>query len=112
MSLLMWHITFRRVLKASSLPILKAMAPAAGAGLAGALTGWGVQALLPAGTPVLVALVAVGGISTLVAVGLLVATDARVVGLLRRLRTRLRRRTDRPDHTTVPAEEAATTAAV
>jgi PST family polysaccharide transporter len=110
MSLLMWHITFRRVLKASSLPILKAMAPAAGSGLVGALTGWGVQALLPTGTPVLVALVAVGGMSTLVAVGLLVATDARVVGLLRRLRTRLRRRTDQPDNTTVPAEEAATTA--
>jgi O-antigen/teichoic acid export membrane protein len=93
---LMWQLTFRRVLRSSSRPILAAMAPAAGAGLTGAATGTVVRALLPSSTAPVWALLLVGTAATVAAGGVLLATDARVVGHLKKLIARLRRRSDRP----------------
>jgi teichuronic acid exporter len=89
MATLMWQLTFRRVLRSSSRPVLAAMAPAAGAGAIAALTGTLVQAVLPASTPVVVALFAVGAAAALAGGALLLATDSRAMAYARRLAAKL-----------------------
>lgn len=87
-----WRVTFRRVLRTSGRPVLAAMAPSAGAGLAALAAGWTVVSVVPATAPVpALGLGLAAGIA--VAVPLLLATDPLVTQGVRTLWARLRART-------------------